>query len=102
MSIITSIRSQLVPINSEGYPFIGLFALVSLVLFWLWSPLGWLGTILTLWCVYFFRDPRAGDAGARGPGGGAGGRARLPRRQRQAAGRARARRRAADRSSPSS
>ena len=57
MSIATSIRSQLVPINSEGYPFIGLFALVSLILFWLWSPLGWLGTILTLWCVYFFRDP---------------------------------------------
>jgi len=21
------------------------------------APLGWLGTILTLWCVYFFRDP---------------------------------------------
>jgi len=28
--------------------------LVSLVLFWLWSPLGWLGTVATLWCVYFF------------------------------------------------
>src|SRR5207302_8782663 len=28
-----------------------------LILFWLWAPLGWLGTILTLWCVYFFRDP---------------------------------------------
>ena len=33
------------------------FALVSLILFWLWSPLGWLGTVVTLWCVYFFRDP---------------------------------------------
>ncbi|NVO14821.1 MAG: phosphatidylserine decarboxylase [Rhodoplanes sp.] len=57
MSIVDSIRSQLVPINSEGYPFIGAFALVSLVLFWLWSPLGWLGVVATLWCVYFFRDP---------------------------------------------
>lgn len=57
MSIVDSIRSQLVPINSEGYPFIGAFALVSLVLFWLWSPLGWLGVVATLWCTYFFRDP---------------------------------------------
>ena len=57
MSIYDSIRAQIVPITPEGYPFIGAFAFVSLVLFWLWSPLGWLGTILTLWCAYFFRDP---------------------------------------------
>jgi len=57
MSIASSIRSQLAPITPEGYPFIGAFALVSLILFWLWSPLGWLGTVATLWCVYFFRDP---------------------------------------------
>ena len=58
MSIISSIRSQLAPVHPEGYRFIGIFALASLVLFWLWSPLGWIGTVLTLWCVYFFRDPR--------------------------------------------
>ena len=57
MSIVNSIRSQFVPIHPEGYPFIGGFALASLVLFWLWTPLGWLGTMLTLWCAYFFRDP---------------------------------------------
>jgi phosphatidylserine decarboxylase len=57
MSIANSIRQQIVPITPEGYPFIGAFALVSLILFWLWSPLGWIGTVLTLWCVYFFRDP---------------------------------------------
>lgn len=57
MSIVNSIRSQLSPISPEGYPFIGAFALASLILFWLWTPLGWLGTVLTLWCVYFFRDP---------------------------------------------
>jgi phosphatidylserine decarboxylase len=27
------------------------------VFFWFWSPLGWLGTLLTAWCAYFFRDP---------------------------------------------
>ncbi len=57
MSIAHSIRSQLVPINAEGYPFIGAFAFASLILFWLWSPLGWIGVVLTLWCTYFFRDP---------------------------------------------
>jgi phosphatidylserine decarboxylase len=57
MSIINSIRSQIVPVHPEGYPFIGAFALASIVLFWVWSPLGWIGTVLTLWCAYFFRDP---------------------------------------------
>jgi phosphatidylserine decarboxylase len=57
MSIVKSIRAQLAPINPEGYPFIGAFALASLILFWLWTPLGWIGTVLTLWCAYFFRDP---------------------------------------------
>lgn len=57
MSIYDSIRSQIVPVTPEGYPFIGAFALVSLILFWLWSPLGWFGTVATLWCAYFFRDP---------------------------------------------
>jgi phosphatidylserine decarboxylase len=58
MSILASIRSQLAPIHSEGYPFIGAFALLSLVLFWVWPPLGWLGTVGTAWCAYFFRDPK--------------------------------------------
>ena len=57
MSVLASIRSQLAPIHREGLPFIGIFALISLFLFWLWSPLGWLGTMATLWCIYFFRDP---------------------------------------------
>src|SRR5262245_29299722 len=57
MSVANSIRSQFVPIHPEGYPFIGGFALVSLVLFLVFPPLGWLGTVLTLWCAYFFRDP---------------------------------------------
>jgi phosphatidylserine decarboxylase len=57
MSIIDSVRKQMAPIHPEGYLFIGIFALVSLVLFIIWRPLGWIGVVLTLWCVYFFRDP---------------------------------------------
>ncbi len=52
MSIVNSIRSQLAPIHPEGYPFIGAFALLSLILFWVWTPLGWIGTVLTAWCAY--------------------------------------------------
>jgi phosphatidylserine decarboxylase len=57
MSVIDSIRKQFVPIHPEGYLFIAIFAVVTLVLFWLFAPLGWIALILTLWCVYFFRDP---------------------------------------------
>ena len=57
MSVLASIRSQLVPVHREGLPFIGGFALASLILFWIWTPLGWIGTVFTVWCALFFRDP---------------------------------------------
>jgi phosphatidylserine decarboxylase len=57
MSVLASIRAQLAPIHREGLPFVGVFGVASLILFWLWSPLGWLAAIGTLWCAYFFRDP---------------------------------------------
>jgi phosphatidylserine decarboxylase len=57
MSVINSIRSQFSPIHPQGYPFIGGFALVAIVLLWLWPPLGWLAVVATAWCAYFFRDP---------------------------------------------
>src|SRR6516164_1911350 len=57
MSILASLRSHRVPIHREGYPFVGTFALASLILFLIWSPLGWIGTVLTIWCALFFRDP---------------------------------------------
>ena len=47
----------LVPIAREGWPFIAIFGLVSLILYFLYAPLGWIGLVLTLWCVYFFRNP---------------------------------------------
>ncbi len=57
MSVLTTIRSQLAPINREGVPFVAGFALATVILFWLWTPLGWIATVLTAWCIYFFRDP---------------------------------------------
>jgi phosphatidylserine decarboxylase len=51
------LKHVLAPIHKEGWRFIAIFAVVTLIFFWLWAPLGWLGVIATLWCVYFFRDP---------------------------------------------
>jgi phosphatidylserine decarboxylase len=52
-----TLRSVLVPIHREGWRFVAIFALVTLVLYWIAVPLGWLGLVATLWCTYFFRDP---------------------------------------------
>ena len=51
------LRQVLAPIHPDGWRFIAIFAAVTALLFWLSTPLGWLGVIATLWCVYFFRDP---------------------------------------------
>ena len=48
----------LTPIHKEGHAYIAAFFVVSVLLFYMVSePLGWIGLILTAWCVYFFRDP---------------------------------------------
>ena len=44
-------------INAAGYPFIALFFFIALLLSLISDFLGWIGFILSLWCVYFFRDP---------------------------------------------
>ncbi len=51
------LKDILVPINRAGYPFIAIFAVVTLLLYVWWAPLGFVGLVLTAWCIYFFRDP---------------------------------------------
>ena len=46
-----------VPTHREGWRFIAIFAVITLVLAFLWKPLFWPGLALTVWCYYFFRDP---------------------------------------------
>ena len=46
------------PMHREGVRFVAIFAAITLVLFWIWDPLGWLGVGATVWCYYFFRDPK--------------------------------------------
>lgn len=45
------------PVHREGYRFIAIFAAVTLGLFLVAAPLGWIGAGLTIWCYFFFRDP---------------------------------------------
>ena len=55
--LLETIKSVFVPLHPAGYPFIAVFAVVALVLALLSSFLGWIGLILTVWCIYFFRNP---------------------------------------------
>ena len=45
------------PIHNEGYKFLVIFAVATIVLYLISSFLGLIGLILTIWCYYFFRDP---------------------------------------------
>ena len=57
MSVVNSIKAAMVPIHKEGYRFIAVFAVVTILLGFIAQPLFWIGVILTIWCTLFFRDP---------------------------------------------
>jgi phosphatidylserine decarboxylase len=57
MSLADTVRRQLAPVHPEGYLFLAGFVVATLILWWAWPPLGWVGLVATLWCGYFFRDP---------------------------------------------
>ena len=44
-------------IHDEGYKFIVIFIIVTIVLYFIHGFLGFVGLILTIWCYYFYRDP---------------------------------------------
>jgi len=46
------------PMHKEGLKFVGIFAAITVVLFLISDVLGWIGVVLTIWCYYFFRDPK--------------------------------------------
>lgn len=56
-NLLELLQKTIPPIHKEGHPFIFIFAAVSLVAGLMVDSLGWIGSIATLWCVYFFRDP---------------------------------------------
>ena len=44
-------------IHSEGYKFIVIFVIATIILYFINGFLGFIGLVLTIWCYYFFRDP---------------------------------------------
>ena len=44
-------------IHAEGYKFLVIFGIATLVLYFISSFLGFVSLVLTIWCYYFFRDP---------------------------------------------
>jgi phosphatidylserine decarboxylase len=56
-TILDSVTGALVPIHRDGPQFVFALGLLTLLLFLVLPPLGWLGAIATAWCAYFFRDP---------------------------------------------
>jgi phosphatidylserine decarboxylase len=45
------------PMHPEGRKFVAIAAAITVALFLLWEPLGWIGAGITVWVYYFFRDP---------------------------------------------
>ena len=44
-------------IHNEGYKFLAIFVLATIVLYFIHGFLGFVGFVLTIWVYYFFRDP---------------------------------------------
>ena len=44
-------------IHDEGYKFLVIFVIATIILYFINGFLGFVGFVLTIWCYYFFRDP---------------------------------------------
>ena len=51
------LRRFLAPLHPDGFKFVAIGVVATLVLFLVWAPVGWIVAVVTLWMVYFFRDP---------------------------------------------
>ena len=59
MNIFKSVKDEvLVPIHPAGWPFIFLFILASAIITYFWAGFLLPGSLLSLWCIYFFRNPK--------------------------------------------
>jgi phosphatidylserine decarboxylase len=51
------LRRFLAPLHPDGFKFVAVAVVMTVLLFLLWRPAGWIGAVVTVWIVYFFRDP---------------------------------------------
>ena len=58
MSLVNTITSTLVPVHREGWRFVAIATVVTVMLYWFdLDFLALLALVVTLWCAYVFRDP---------------------------------------------
>jgi len=50
-------RIPFINVRPEGHLFIAIFVAVTIVFFTVAQWLGFIGIVLVVWCIYFFRDP---------------------------------------------
>ncbi|MGI9523870.1 MAG: phosphatidylserine decarboxylase [Hyphomicrobiaceae bacterium] len=55
--LLESFSDVFVPIHRDGHKFLGIGLAATLLLWLVWSPLGWISALLTAWVAFFFRDP---------------------------------------------
>lgn len=56
-SLLSTITKAFPPINREGWPFVAIAAVLTVVIGAFWQPLFWILLGLTIWVAAFFRDP---------------------------------------------
>ena len=56
--ILDTIFESFSPVHPDGHKFIAIGAVVTLLFFLIYPPLGWIAAAVTAWVVYFFRDPQ--------------------------------------------
>ncbi|MFH1157462.1 MAG: phosphatidylserine decarboxylase [Pseudomonadota bacterium] len=50
-------KTLFIPVHPAGWPFIGIFVLAAIILSMIGEMAGFVGFILVLWCIFFFRNP---------------------------------------------
>ncbi|MEZ5844901.1 MAG: phosphatidylserine decarboxylase [Hyphomicrobiaceae bacterium] len=56
-AFLDRIGEPLAGLHRDGQKFVALGVVATVLLWLVWSPLGWLAALATLWIGYFFRDP---------------------------------------------
>jgi phosphatidylserine decarboxylase len=51
------LRRSLSPLHPDGVKFVAVGFAITVLAFLIAAPLGWIALVLSLWLVYFFRDP---------------------------------------------
>lgn len=57
-NFLDALKLAAFPVHKEGFKFIIIFAVVTIILALMSDTLGLIGFVLTLWCIFFFRDPQ--------------------------------------------